>query len=221
VDLSGWERAPIEPPPTPWGFPDPDGADAQGLVAIGADLDPGTLLTAYRHGMFPMPVNRRKLGWWSPDPRGIIPLDNFHVSRSTRQSRRRFEVRTNESFREVMVACGDPRRPHGWISREFVDAYSTLHELGWAHSVEVRDPQSGVLVGGVYGVRIGGLFAGESMFHAATDASKVALMGLVEIFEQVGVRLFDVQWTTPHLISLGAIDVSRDDYLALLAASQH
>jgi leucyl/phenylalanyl-tRNA---protein transferase len=221
VDRSGWQRAPIEPPPTPWSFPDTGRADPQGLVAIGADLEPGTLLAAYRNGLFPMPVDRRKLGWWSPDPRGIIPLDGFTVSRSMRQSRRRFEVRSNESFREVMEACGDPSRPHGWINRDFVSAYTQLHELGWAHSIEVRDPHSELLVGGVYGVKIGGLFAGESMFHRATDASKVALMVLVETLRDLGVTLFDVQWTTPHLISLGAVDVSRGEYLELLAASQH
>jgi leucyl/phenylalanyl-tRNA---protein transferase len=219
VDLSGWMRTPIEPPPSLWGFPEPERADPHGLVAVGADLEPGTLLAAYRSGLFPMPVNRKKLGWWSPDPRGIVPLDAFRISRSMRQSFRRFEVRTNESFREVMVACGDPRRPHGWITREFVDAYEHLHRLGWAHSVEVRDPHSQLLVGGVYGVRIGGLFAGESMFHRETDASKVALMGLVETLRIVGVTLFDVQWTTPHLLSLGAIDLSRNEYLDRLSAA--
>jgi leucyl/phenylalanyl-tRNA--protein transferase len=205
---------PIEPPPNRWRLPDPNMADDNGLCGIGADLEPGTLLAAYRSGIFPMPLRRRTLGWWSPDPRGIIPLDGLAVSRSLRRSMRRFEVRFDTRFREVMQRCADPRRPHGWITAPFVDAYSTLHRMGWAHSVETYD--SDQLVGGLYGVRIGGLFAGESMFSLATDASKVALVHLVEWLRQSGGQLLDVQWTTPHLASLGAIDVSRRRYLELL-----
>jgi leucyl/phenylalanyl-tRNA--protein transferase len=206
----------FEPDPTPWQFPSPAAADVDGFVAVGGDLAPGTLLAAYRSGLFPMPA-RRQLGWWSPDPRGVIPLDGLHVSRTLRRSIDRFEVRANTAFAEVMVACGDPSRPHGWINRHFVTAYTHLHALGWAHSVEVYLDDE--LVGGVYGVATGRLFAGESMFHRATDASKVALVALVDILRARGATLFDVQWTTPHLRSLGAVDIPRTEYLDRLAAA--
>jgi leucyl/phenylalanyl-tRNA--protein transferase len=204
----------IEPDPTPWRFPHPDHANEDGFVATGGDLQPGTLLAAYRTGLFPMPA-RRQIGWWSPDPRGVIPLDGLHISRTLRRSCERFEVRANTAFTDVMVACGDPRRPHGWINRQFIAAYTHLHALGWAHSVEVYLDDD--LVGGVYGVATGTLFAGESMFHRATDASKVALVALGDILRALGATLFDVQWTTPHLCSLGAVDLPRHEYLRRLA----
>lgn len=205
---------PVEPRPSAWRLPDPNTADQHGLCAVGADLSPGTLLAAYRSGLFPMPVRKRVLGWWSPDPRGIIPLDGLVVSRSLRQSCRRYEVRVDTRFREVMERCGDPRRPHGWITPQFVDAYEELFRLGWVHSVETY--LDGVLVGGLYGVRVGRLFAGESMFSTARDASKVALVALVEWLRATGATLLDVQWSTEHLASLGAIEVSRARYLSLL-----
>ena len=209
--------APVEPPPSRWTMPTDGPIDDSDIVAVGADLEPGTLLAAYRTGLFPMPFDRRRIAWFSPDPRGIIPLDGLHVSRSLRKSLRKFEVRIDTRFREVMTACADPSRPGFWISREFIDAYTHLHELGWAHSIEVyRDDE---LVGGLYGVRVGGLFAGESMFRRATDASKVALVHTVDWLNETKGSLFDVQWTTPHLASLGAIDVSRDEYLTRLAAA--
>jgi leucyl/phenylalanyl-tRNA---protein transferase len=211
------EPLPTEPAPSVWRLPDPERADRHGLVGVGADLEPGTLLAAYRQGLFPMPLDRRRLGWWSPDPRGIIPLDGLHVSRSLRRSLGRFEVTRDRDFVAVMRACGDPTRPHGWINDEFVAAYHRLHQLGWAHSVEVWS--GGELVGGVYGVRIGGLFAGESMFHRATDASKVALVHLVDWLRATGATLFDVQWTTDHLRSMGAVDLPRREYLQRLAAA--
>ncbi|MEI8240217.1 MAG: leucyl/phenylalanyl-tRNA--protein transferase [Actinomycetota bacterium] len=208
----------MEPPPTSWAFPSTSRADPHGLVALGADLEPGTLLAAYRCGMFPMPFpaafGRRKVGWWSPDPRGILPVDGLIVSRSLRRSCARFEIRHDTAFETVMRRCGDPRRPHGWINDEFVRAYSVLHGLGWAHSVETwRDDE---LVGGLYGVRIGRFFAGESMFHTQTDASKVALVALVEQMRADDVELIDVQWSTPHLASLGVVEISRDAYLEAL-----
>ena len=208
-------RPPIEPPPTRWRLPEAALADEHGLCGIGADLAPGTLLAAYRTGIFPMPLRKKTLGWWSPDPRGVIPLDGLIVSRSLRRSCRRYDVRFDTRFREVMERCGDPDRPHGWITPQFVDAYEELHRLGWAHSVESY--VDGHLVGGLYGVRIGGLFAGESMFSDATDASKVALVSLVDWLAESGATLLDVQWTTPHLASVGAIDVSRQAYLRQLA----
>jgi len=197
-------------------MPDPARADDSGLVAIGADLEPGTILAAYRAGLFPMPVRwNRAPGWWSPDPRGIIPLDGLRVTRSLRKATDRYEVRIDTAFDEVIDACGDPRRPHGWINRAIKDAYRDLHRRGWAHSVETWTPD-GQLVGGLYGLAIGGLFAGESMFHRATDASKVALVGLVDALNEGGAALLDVQWRTDHLETLGAIDIPRADYLALL-----
>ncbi|MCU1394709.1 MAG: aat [Ilumatobacteraceae bacterium] len=214
--MSPFTAVPVEPPPTRWRLPPPHIADAQGLVAVGADLEPGTLLAAYRSGLFPMPMGRRDIGWWSPNPRGVLPLDGLRVSSSLRQSCKKYTVRVDTCFREVMTRCGDPRRPNGWINKPFINAYERLHQLGWAHSVETFDA-TGQLVGGLYGVRIAGLFAGESMFSVARDASKVALVALVDALNAAGIRLLDVQWTTPHLISLGAVDVPRNDYLTRLA----
>jgi leucyl/phenylalanyl-tRNA--protein transferase len=203
-------------PENQWEFPDPRTAGDDEIVAVGADLEPGTLVAAYRAGLFPMRV-QRMLAWWSPDPRGIIPLDGFRASRSLRRARHRFDVRIDTAFVDVMGACADPRRPHGWIDESFVDAYTRLHELGWAHSVETwRD---GALVGGLYGVRIGGLFAGESMFHRTTDASKIAVWATVDLLIMDAASLFDVQWVTPHLATLGAVSVSREEYLELLASA--
>lgn len=210
---------PIEPPSSPWTFPPADTADENGVVGVGADLEPGTLLAAYRRGLFPMPVSRRgPLAWWSPDPRGILPLAGLRVTRSLRQSGRRYEVRFDTAFGAVVDACRDPRREGAWITPDIKAAYLRLHELGWAHSVEAWTPD-GTLAGGLYGIAIGGLFAGESMFHHGRDASKVALVGLVERLLAGGATLLDVQWTTDHLCTLGAIDVPRDEYLRLVAAA--
>jgi leucyl/phenylalanyl-tRNA---protein transferase len=215
---------PVAPAPTPWAFPSVDEADSDGLVGVGADLEPGTILAAYRRGLFPMPVGRRgTLGWWSPDPRAVIPLDRLHVSRSLRRSRRRYEIRIDTAFDTVIQACADPSRPHGWISPQVRAAYTQLHELGWVHSVEAWDRDDGGLAGGLYGVAIGGLFAGESMFHRRTDASKVALVALVDLLRDGPAergapthRLLDVQWMTSHLAQLGAVEVERGEYLELV-----
>jgi leucyl/phenylalanyl-tRNA--protein transferase len=209
---------PVEPPRSPWSFrfPDPWTADRHGIVGAGADLEPGTLLAAYRRGLFPMPIDRDGLvGWWSPDPRGILPLDGLRVSRSLRRSGRRYELRVDTAFTEVLHACASPGRGGGWITAEIHLAYEELHRLGWAHSVETWE--DGELVGGLYGVAIGGLFAGESMFHRRTDASKVALVGLVEVLSDGDPRrLVDVQWRTEHLGSLGVVEIPRRRYLELL-----
>jgi leucyl/phenylalanyl-tRNA--protein transferase len=202
----------------------PDPADAppgEDLIAIGADLEAGTLLAAYRAGLFPMPVDprrrRSKTAWFSPDPRGIIPLDGLHVSRSLRRSMRQFEVRMDTRFSDVVRACGDPRRPGRWITEPIVDAYTALFDLGWGHSVEVfRDD---VLVGGLYGLRIERFFAGEAMFHTATDASKTALVALVDWLNATGAELLDVQWVTDHLATLGAVAIPRADYLDRLRSA--
>lgn len=207
--------APVEPPPSRWQMPDPGTADRSGLVCVGGDLEPGTLLSAYRSGLFPMPFDRRRIGWWSPDPRGVLPLDGLRMSRSLRKSCARFDITFDTRFDDVMRACADPHRPHGWINEPFVAAYTRLHRMGWAHSVEAW--LDGRLVGGLYGVRIAGLFAGESMFHEATDASKVTLVALVQHLTDTGALLLDVQWRTDHLASLGVVDVPRADYLHTLA----
>ncbi len=207
---------PVEPPPSSWEFPPVQTADEHGIVGVGADLEPGTILAAYRSGLFPMPLRRpRAIAWWSPDPRGVLPLDGLRVSRSLRRSCARFRIQVDTAFVDVIDACRDPKRPNGWIDRDMRDAYLRLHRLGWAHSVEAWTAD-GQLGGGLYGIAIGGLFAGESMFHKVTDASKVALVNLVELLGAGGAQLLDVQWTTEHLCSLGAVDVSRPEYLALL-----
>lgn len=214
------ESGPIEPPRSVWEFSDPRDADPdEDLVGIGADLTPGTLLAAYRRGLFPMPDGgvRPPMCWFSPVRRGVVPLDRLVVSRSLRRAVRAAEIRVDTAFEDVIRACADPRRPQGWITRDIEEAYVELYRLGWAHSVEVwRDDR---LVGGLYGVAIGGLFAGESMFHRERDASKVALVGLVSLLsdEHVADRILDVQWVTPHLATLGAVEITRDEYLDRLA----
>ena len=188
------------------------------VVGVGADLEAGTVLAAYRRGLFPMPVRRGVTAWWSPDPRAILPLDGLRVSRSLRKSLGRFEVRFDTAVSDVVDACGDRRRPGAWINKEIKRAYQRLHDLGWVHTVETWSPD-GRLVGGLYGLAVGGLFAGESMFHHETDASKVALVALVDRLRRNGAVLLDVQWLTPHLASLGAVAIPRPEYHARLAAA--
>ncbi len=207
---------PIEPPASDWSFDVDLGNELNDFVATGADDAPGTLLAAYRRGLFPMPSQRsRSLGWWSPNPRGILELDALHVSRSLRRSLKRFEFRINTAFPQVMDGCAD-RSDGNWIDDRIKAAYLRLHELGWAHSVETwRDGQ---LVGGLYGIALGGLFAAESKFHRVTDASKAAVVALVAALSDDQDRLIDVQWRTPHLATLGVTEVSRPQYLARLPA---
>lgn len=208
---------PVEPPVSSWRFPPAYDADEHGVVGVGADLAPGTLLQAYRSGMFPMPL-RGVMGWWSPDPRAVLPLDAVRVTRSLARSARRYQVRVDSAFPEVVAACADPARLGGWITPDIQAAYRDLHDLGWAHSIEAWDDDG--LAGGLYGVAIGGLFAGESMFHRRTDASKVALLGLVDrLRADGGDRLLDVQWQTDHLASLGVIELPRVEYLDRLRAA--
>jgi leucyl/phenylalanyl-tRNA--protein transferase len=188
------------------------------LIALSNEFDADLVEMAYRHGVFPMPTGRA-MGWFSPLERGILPLDRLRVTRSLRKSARHYEVRVDHAFAEVLAACGDRSRPNGWIDDDIRRVYTELHEAGVVHSVEAWT-RDGELAGGLYGVSIGGLFAGESMFHRpqiGRDASKVALISLVERLASDGAdRLLDVQWLTPHLASLGAIEVSRHDYLARL-----
>jgi leucyl/phenylalanyl-tRNA--protein transferase len=196
-----------------WEFPPVRVAGASDVVAAGADLEPGTVLTAYKKGLFPMPDGRGPLLWWSPVERGVIEVDGFTPSRSLRRARQRFEIRVNTAFDQVIRACADPTRPGSWIDQDIIDSYTRLHEMGWVHSVEAWDGDQ--LAGGLYGVAIGGLFAGESMFHRKTDGSKAAVAGLVELLSDkyATERVLDIQWVTSHLATLGAISIPRDDYV--------
>jgi leucyl/phenylalanyl-tRNA--protein transferase len=215
--VRGWQTVPSPVGETPWEFPPPEEWPDDDLIAVGADLEPATVIAGYRQGLFPMKVDTPPvLGWWSPDPRGILPLDGLKISRSLRHSARRFEIRVDTCFVDVVRRCAYPPRKGAWIDAAFIEAYGRLHELGWAHSVEVFD-REGTLAGGLYGVRVGGFFAGESMFHAQRDASKVALIGLVDLMRGSGMSLLDVQWKTDHLATLGAIEISRSEYLRSLA----
>jgi leucyl/phenylalanyl-tRNA--protein transferase len=210
-------EVPVEPPPSAWEFPAPSRFHPEDdLVATGADLEPGTVLQAYRGGLFPMPVGApgAPMAWFSPVRRGVMRPADLRVSRSLRRSARTFEIRFDTACADVIDACADPSRPSGWIDDQIRTAYLRLHELGWVHSVEAwRD---GRLAGGLYGLAIGGLFAGESMFHRETDASKVALLGLTSLLDDGEERLVDTQWLTPHLASLGVTELARADYLERL-----
>jgi leucyl/phenylalanyl-tRNA--protein transferase len=180
-------------------------------------IDPEVLLQGYRLGVFPMAMADGAIEWFSPDPRAILPLKEFHVPHALERLFRKktFEIRLDNSFVEVMRECA--RRPETWISEEIIASYSRLHELGHAHSVEAW--KDGKLAGGLYGVAIGGAFFGESMFHHARDASKIALLGLVEHLRARKFALLDTQWVTPHLEQFGAIEIPRPKYLHLLTTA--
>ncbi len=213
----GLARPPRPVPPSAWQLPDPEEADEDGVVGIGADLGPATLVDAYRRGIFPWPHPGVPLPWFSPDPRGVLEADQVHRSRSLRRRLRRVSWVTtvDASFDEVVAGCASGRGEIGtWITGSMARAYGRLHELGWAHSVEVWDAER--LVGGIYGVQVGGVFTGESMFHREPDASKVALLELAARFAEAGGILLDVQLTTDHLRSLGATDLPREVFLRRL-----
>jgi leucyl/phenylalanyl-tRNA--protein transferase len=199
-------------------MPRPEDAPPHGCLAAGGDLEPGTVLAAYRGGIFPWPDPDGRLLWWSPDPRAILPLGGFHASRSLRrlQRRRVYRVTRDEACAAVIAGCGE-RAEGTWITPAMRRAYERLHRLGWVHSVEVWD--GGGLVGGVYGVAIGGFFAAESKFHRAPNASKVALAELVAWLSERGFELLDVQLATDHLRSLGVIEISRAEYLRRLTSA--
>ena len=205
--------------PSRWALPDPSEADELGLVGFGADLEPATLVDAYRRGIFPWPHEGSVLPWFSPDPRGLLPAARLRVPRSLRQRLRHagWDTTVDAAFDDVIAGCRRARRDTGtWITRGMERAYRHLHRLGWAHSLEVW--RGDVLVGGLYGVQVGGVFTGESMFHRERDASKAALVDLVTRFAEAGGTVVDVQLTTPHLTAMGALDVPRAEYLAVLAA---
>lgn len=200
-------------------FPPAELASPDGLIGVGGELTPDWLLDAYRHGIFPWPFNDQQLAWWSPDPRAIFELDGLHISRRLARTLRsgQFHPTCDCAFADVMEGCATAqrRRQGTWLTPEMRAAYQTLHELGFAHSVEVwRDGQ---LAGGTYGVALGGLFAAESMFYRVRDASKIALVHLVAHLKSRGYELLDIQQLTPHTESLGAVEISRRAFLARLS----
>lgn len=195
------------------------------LIFLGGDLAPATLLNGYRSGIFPMPVDDNQIGWFCPQKRGVFLLygendkqSPMKISRSLRKSLRKFNYSIDLAFEQVITGCADPARPGGWITPQIQEAYSELFRLGWAHSIEawIIEDNCRVLAGGLYGISIGGLFAGESMFHSRTDGSKAALYALTSQMAKSGGLLVDAQWQTSHLQSLGAIELPRLDYLDLL-----
>jgi len=198
-------------------FPDPRRADENGIVAFGGDLSPSRLLLAYRSGIFPWYSVGDPILWWSPDPRLVLNLDDFIVRKSLRKRLKHFEIRFNTAFGEVIRACASTPRPGqegSWILPEMIEAYEVLHAMGYAHSVEAW--QEGRLVGGLYGVEVGGMFCGESMFAHVSDASKAAFAALVEHLKVRGSEMIDAQVPTEHLKSLGAVEITRDDFLKQL-----
>ena len=180
-------------------------------------IEPALLVHAYRQGIFPMALEDDEIGWFSPDPRGVLPLHQVHLpARLARVIRSgRFEVAVDRDFEGVMRACAADREDGTWISEEIIESYVALHRLGMAHSIEAW--RRGTLAGGLYGVHLGGAFFGESMFHHETDASKVALMALVTRMRERGLSLLDIQWVTPHLAQFGAVEIPREDYLTRLS----
>lgn len=211
-------RAPRDVGQSRWEIPDPQRADLDGVVGVGADLQPTTLVAAYRHGVFPWPHEGMPLPWFCPDPRAVFDVDAIHVSRSLRRTLRRsgWTSTVDAAFAEVVDACGEGRDDGTWITAEMAAAYHRLHETGWAHSLEVWDGDD--LVGGVYGVLVGGIFTGESMFHRADDASKVALVDLCARLDEAGASWLDAQLPTPHLRSMGAETWPRAVFLRRLEA---
>ncbi len=203
-------------------FPPPTESTPDGLVAVGGDLSPQRLLDAYRHGIFPWPVYEEDMMlWWSPDPRAILPLDGLHISKRLRRTLRsgKFQVTHDQAFAEVIASCASgPGRESGtWLTDDMIAAYTRLHNLGHAHSIEVW--HEGKLAGGTYGIAIGGVFAAESMFFRVRDASKVALTHLVAHLNERGFQMLDVQQWTPHTSRLGVVEIPRDEYLDRLATA--
>jgi leucyl/phenylalanyl-tRNA---protein transferase len=216
VALSWWQDADVESP-----FGSPEQWRHDDLIGVSRAFDEDLALAAYECGVFPMPTRPGLMGWYSPLDRAILPLDGLRISRSLRKSIKHYQVRIDTAFGAVLDGCADRRRPSGWITASVRRVYSRLHRRGVVHSVEAWTLDS-ELAGGLYGVSIGGLFAGESMFYRpdiGRDASKVALVALVDLLRKAGTegRLLDVQWQTPHLASLGAVELSREEYLRRLA----
>lgn len=217
--MRGNRRLTFLGPGSPLSFPDPSESDDEGLLAVGGDLSPARLLFAYESGIFPWYSAGVPPLWWSPNPRALMTRERLHVSRSLRRTLHRgaFRVSFDGAFAQVIQACAENREGGTWILPDMMQAYTRLHQLGHAHSFEVW--HEGELAGGLYGVRRGALFAAESMFHTVTDASKVALAVALDTLFRAGTRVFDVQFVTDHLASLGAYEVSRAEYLAEVAAA--
>jgi leucyl/phenylalanyl-tRNA---protein transferase len=194
----------------------PEFADRGGLVAAGGDLSPESLLRAYSRGIFPWFDENSPILWWSPEPRAIIELDGLHISHRLARTIRsgKFKITVNRAFGAVMRGCGERRDEGTWITAEMLAAYERFHQLGHAHSIEAWEGDQ--LAGGIYGVALGGLFAGESMFTRSRDASKVCLAWLVQRLKERGFTLFDVQLLTPHTSRMGAIEIPRANYLRRL-----
>ena len=224
--LVSWRAQPPRPVgASQWALPDPAALapdqDDDGLVGVGADLAVETVVDAYRRGIFPWPHPRMPLPWFSPDPRAVIPAGGVHCARSLRRRLRHcgWTTTVDTAFEQVINRCAKrPRSEATWITRQMREAYTRLHRLGWVHSVEVWDGDR--LVGGIYGVRVGACFTGESMFHRSTDASKVALLDLDRRWSEAGGTMIDVQVPTDHLRTMGAEDVPRSTFLARLAAAR-
>ena len=197
-------------------FPSPDQANSEGLLAIGGDLTPQRLLIAYRSGIFPWSEEGLPVLWWSPHPRAILELDALKVTRRLKRTCQsgRFELAVNRSFETVMRHCAQRPKQANWITSSMIAAYSELNRMGYAHSVEAW--QDGELAGGIYGVAIGGFFAGESMFYRRSDASKVAFVYLVNRLQQRGFTLFDLQIINDHTARFGATEIARDRFLKRL-----
>lgn len=210
---------PVEPPPTRIELPDARRANREGIVALSRSMTPGLVLQAYRKGIFPWPIMQGVVPWASPDPRAVFPLEPVrpwprHVMRACKLG---YGVTFDRAFRQVMSACGEARAEGTWITPDVLATYSDLHELGWAHSVEVWAQDQ--LAGGLYGLAVGSLFAGESMFHARTGASKVAFAATAERLRERGFSLFDVQVMSAHLASLGCVEIPRSEYLRLVESA--
>lgn len=207
--------------PCPYEFPDPHRAGDDGLIGYGADFRPETIIKAYRAGIFPWPHPAEERLWFSPDPRAIIPIGGLHIARRLARTIRAssFRVTLDAAFEDVMRNCAIRADDGTWITEALVEGYAALHHLGYAHSFEVWD-ESGQLVGGLYGVAVGSLFGAESMFHRVTGASKVAMVAMMEHAERIGLTLIDIQVLTPHTESMGGIEVTRDEYLEMVAAAR-
>lgn len=208
--------APVPLPPCPYKFPDPRTASDEGLVAMGGDLAPATIVAAYRRGLFPWPHGGQDLLWWSPDPRAVLFPERVRVSRRLARTIRqgRYRITLDAAFPRVVRACA-ARHEGTWITPGIIRAYTLLHELGWAHSFEAWDA-GGALAGGLYGLHVGGMFGAESMFHEGRDASKVAMIAMAQHCREAGIAVVDVQLLTPHLASMGCEAIARDAYLELL-----
>lgn len=211
---------PVPLEPCPYLFPDPGEADAHGLVAVGGDFEPATIVAAYTAGAFPWPSQEEELLWFSPDPRAVIECDGLHVSRRLARTIRtgRFRATVDLAFPKVMAACAVRPGEGTWITPDLFRAYVRLHELGWAHSVEIWDAE-GRLAGGLYGLGVGAMFGAESMFHHVRDASKAAMVALMQHARAIGLQFIDIQVSTEHTQSMGAIEISRRAYLRRLAAA--